>query len=139
MSKTKSKAAEALTGSPTITLKQKVNGKLVDKTFELIPYEDLPRRARRELRNALFKAAPAGDAANDKADIYLASYDAGLIALRAAGAVIDPNDDTLSAKAADELDQTIMLVGLRVLGEMNSGGGDSKNAETAEAEAEKSD
>src|SRR5690554_5569151 len=90
-------AVDALTGSPTVTLKQKENGKLVDREFELIPYEDLPRKARRELRNALFKAAPDAASATDKADVYLSAYDAGLIALRAAGAVIDPNDDTLSA------------------------------------------
>src|SRR5690606_29757549 len=93
MSKKSKKASEALTGS-TVTLKQRnAQGKLVDKTFELIPYDDLPRKARRELRNALFKAAPDGASATDKADIYLAAYDAGLIALRAAGAEIDPDDD----------------------------------------------
>lgn len=139
MSKTKSKnaAAEALVGSPTVTLKQEVNGELVDKTFELIPYADLPRRARRELRNALFKAAPDAASASGKADVYLSAYDAGLIALRAAGAVIDPNDDSLSAANADELDQLIMMVGLRTLGEMNTSGGDPKNADsqtTGEAE-----
>lgn len=131
-------AVDALTGSPTVTIKQRENGKLVDREFELIPYEDLPRKARRELRNALFKAAPDAASATDKADVYLSAYDAGLIALRAAGAVIDPNDDTLSAANADALDQTIMLVGLRTLGEMNtanSNEGDSKNAsETPEAE-----
>lgn len=139
MSKKKSdgNAAEAaLLGAGKITLQQKVNDKLVEREFELIPYTDLPRKARRELRNALFKAAPAGDSATDKADIYLSAYDAGLIALRAAGAVIDPNDDTLSAANADKLDQTIMLVGLRTLGEMNAANsdGDSKNAgETPES------
>ena len=128
MSKTKSKkASEALTG-PTVTLKQRnAQGKLVDREFELIPYDDLPRKARRELRTALFKAAPDGASATDKADIYLAAYDAGLIALRAAGAEIDPNDDSLSTANADALDQLIMLVGLRTLGEMSTGG-DSKNA-----------
>ena len=136
-------AVDALTGSPTVTLKQKENGKLVDREFELIPYEDLPRKARRELRNALFKAAPDAASATDKADLYLSAYDAGLIALRAAGAVIDPNDDTLSAQDADALDQTIMLVGLRTLGEMNTANndesGDSKNVgEETAGEPEKS-
>lgn len=132
----------ALLGSGTITIKQKENGKLVDREFDLIPYADLPRKARRELRNALFKAAPDAASATDKADVYLSAYDAGLIALRAAGAVIDPNDDTLSPANADALDQTIMLVGLRTLGEMsaanNEESGDPKNveAETVE-EAEK--
>ena len=129
--KSKGKAAEALLGGKTVTLKQRdASGRLVDREFELIPYADLPRKTRRELRNALFKAAPAGDSATDKADIYLSAYDAGLIALRAAGAVIDPNDDTLSAANADALDQLIMLVGLRTLGEMSAANsdGDSKNA-----------
>lgn len=138
MSKTKKNAAvEALIGSPTVTLKQKVNGKLVDREFELIPYADLPRRARRELRNALFKAAPDASSASQKADVYLSAYDAGLIALRAAGAVIDPNDDSLSAANADEVDQLIMMVGLRTLGEMNSStGGDPKNADSQTEEVE---
>lgn len=144
----KNAAADALTGSPTVTLKQKESdgkggSRLVDREFELIPYEDLPRKARRELRNALFKAAPDAGSATDKADVYLSAYDAGLIALRAAGAVIDPNDDSLSAANADALDQTIMLVGLRTLGEMsaanNDESGDSKNAEEDTAgEPEKS-
>ena len=138
MSKQKAKegAAGVLEGAATVTIKQKVdNGKggykLVDEEFELTPYADLPRRTRRELRNALFKAAPAADSATDKSDVYLSAYDAGLIVLRAAGAVIDPNDDTLSAANADALDQTIMLVGLKALGEMRLGNdeGDSKNAE----------
>lgn len=140
MSKTektkKTAAVDALTGSPTVTLKQLENGKLVDREFTLVPYEDLPRKARRELRNALFKAAPDAASASEKADVYLSAYDAGLIALRAAGAVIDPNDDTLTARNADALDQLIMMVGLRTLGEMsaaNSNEGDSKNAESSMA------
>lgn len=133
----------ALLGSGTVTIKQRENGKLVDREFDLIPYADLPRKARRELRNALFKAAPDAGSATDKADVYLSAYDAGLIALRAAGAVIDPNDDSLSAANADALDQLIMLVGLRTLGEMsaanNDESGDSKNAEEDTAgEPEKS-
>src|SRR5690606_14350861 len=97
MSKPKSekKRAEALLGN-TVTIKQKdKDGKPTDKTFELIPFADLPRRSRRELRNALFKAAPDESSATGKADIYLSAYDAGVIALRAAGAVIDPNDESL--------------------------------------------
>lgn len=149
MSKTKKQdtsAVDALTGSATITLKQRESDgkgghKLVDREFDLIPYGDLPRKARRELRNALFKAAPDAASATDKADVYLSAYDAGLIALRAAGAVIDPNDDSLSAKNADALDQTIMMVGLRTLGEMSAANspeqaGDSKNAESTAGEAE---
>lgn len=136
-------AEAALLGSGTVTIKQRENGKLVDREFDLIPYADLPRKARRELRNALFKAAPDAASATDKADVYLSAYDAGLIALRAAGATIDPNDDTLSAANADALDQLIMLVGLRTLGEMsaanNDESGDSKNAEEDTAgEPEKS-
>lgn len=139
----KNAAADALLGSGTVTIKQRENGKLVDREFDLIPYADLPRKARRELRNALFKAAPDAASATDKADVYLSAYDAGLIALRAAGAVIDPNDDSLSAANADALDQLIMLVGLRTLGEMsaanNDESGDSKNAEEDTAgEPEKS-
>jgi len=128
-----SSAADALTGARTVTLKQKVNGKLVDREFELIPYADLPRKARRELRNALFKAVPDDGSASEKADMYLSAYDAGLVALRAAGAEIDPNDDNLSAANADALDQLIMLVGLRTLGEMSTVGGDAGNAPETEA------
>src|SRR5690606_32158460 len=96
-------AAGVLLGAPTVTIKQRdAQGKLVDREFELIPYDDLPRRVRREIRNALFKAAPDLDSVTGKADIYLAAYDVGLIALRAAGAVIDPNDDSLSPAVADE-------------------------------------
>lgn len=140
MSKPKSEkrgAADALLGN-TVTIKQRdKDGNLVDKTVTLVPYADLPRRSRRELRNALFKAAPDESSASGKMDLYLASYDAGVIALRAAGATIDPNDESLPAADADALDQTIMLVGLRVLGEMNAGSeGDPKNAETqGESEA----
>lgn len=119
-------AAGVLLGGNKVTLKQKINGKLVDKEFELVPYADLPRKTRRELRNALFKAAPEHDAASDKADLFTASYEAGVIALRAAGAFVDPNDESLSAKTADELDKLIMAVGIRVLGEANRGGGDPK-------------
>lgn len=141
-SKTKAKkaapggAAGVLLGAPTVTIKQRdAQGNLVDRTFELTPYDDLPRQTRRQIRNAVFKAAPDLDSATGKADIYLAAYDVGLIALRAAGAVIDPNDDSLSPDVADELDQTISVVGLRVIGDMNKAGGDGKNAPAA-AEAE---
>lgn len=137
-SKTKAKkaapgsAAGVLLGAPAVTIKQRdAQGNLVDRTFDLIPYDDLPRQTRRQIRNAVFKAAPDLDSATGKADIYLAAYDVGLIALRAAGAVIDPNDDSLSAGVADDLDQTISVVGLRVIGEMNKAGGDSKNAPDA--------
>lgn len=131
-------AAGALLGAPAVTIKQRdAQGNLVDRTFELTPYDDLPRQTRRQIRNAVFKAAPDPDSATGKADIYLAAYDVGLIALRAAGAVIDPNDDSLSAGVADDLDQTISVVGLRVIGDMNKVGGDGKNApDAAEAETE---
>src|SRR5690606_25075578 len=95
------------------------------------PYEDLPRQTRRQIRNAVFKAAPDLDSATGKADMYLAAYDVGLIALRAAGAVIDPDDASLSAGVADDLDQPSSVVGLRVIGEMNKAGGDSKSAPDA--------
>jgi hypothetical protein len=141
-SKTKAKkaapgsAAGVLLGAPAITIKQRdAQGNLVDRTFELTPYDDLPRRVRREIRNALFKAAPDADAATGKADVYTSAYEAGVIVLRAAGAIIDPNDDTLPADVADETDQRIMLAGLRVFGDMNKAGGDGKNAPAA-AEAE---
>lgn len=110
---------DALTGG-TVTV--------AGQTVALLAYADMPRKARRELRNALFKAAPDAASATDKMDVFLAAYDAGVIALRAAGATIDPNDESLTTAEGDALDQTIMLVGLRVLGEMNPGG-DSKNVD----------
>src|SRR5690606_7495873 len=125
-------AAGVLLGPPAVTIKQRdAEGNLVARTCGLTPYDGLPRQTRRQIRNAVFKAAPDLDSATGKADIYLAAYDVGLIALRAAGAVIDPNDDSLSAGVADDLDQTISVVGLRVIGEMNKAGGDSKNAPDA--------
>src|SRR5690606_7005559 len=104
-------AAGVLLGAPTVTIKQRdAQGKLVDREFELIPYDDLPRQTRRQIRTAGSKAAPHPDSATGKADIYLAAYAVGLIAPRAAGAVTDPNADSLSPAVADELDQTISVV-----------------------------
>lgn len=127
--KEQSATAQVLLGSSLVTIPQLEGKEVVYKTFELVPYSDLPRKTRRELRNSLFKAAPQVDSASDKADIYLSAYDAGLVALRAAGAQINPNDESMDADLADELDQTIMVVGIRVLGEMNSGGSDNPKDE----------
>lgn len=119
--------AGLLVGGNTVA----ING----KTIDLIPFADLPRRARRELRNALFKAAPDNSSTNNKMDLYLAAYEVGLIALHASGAHIDPNDDTLDPETADELDQIITLVGFRMLGDMNAGASDPKNAAQGQNEA----
>ena len=127
MSKAKTKPVEeshdvtqVLLGHGLVTIPQREGDKVVRKTFELIAYADMPRQVRRQLRNALFKAAPSPDSTSDKADMYLSSYEAGLIALRAAGATIDPNDEELPVEDADVLDQAIMIVGLRTLGEMRT-------------------
>jgi|SRR5690625_507216 len=101
------------------------------ENIDLKPYEELTRQVRRALRNALMKAAPESDSATGKADLFLAAYDAGVILLNACGASIDPNDDSLPVDDADELDQTIMLAGMQVLGEM-TGGSPKKAGEAAE-------
>lgn len=104
------------------------------QTVKLIPYADLPRKVRRDLRNALYKAAPDQGSVSDKSDVYLAAFDAGIITLKACGVNIDPNDETLDAAEADALDQTIMIVGIRTLGSMPSSDGESKNAESNPSE-----
>lgn len=130
MSKTKSKteAAGVLLGDGTIRLKQPdAKGKLVEREFTLTPYEDLPRRVRLKVRNALAKAMPDASSVTGKPDIFDAGYEAGLVVLRAAGAIIDPDDESLPFEEAEALDAAIAAIGIKALGEMNAGG-NPKNA-----------
>lgn len=109
------------------------------KTFIIPQLDDLPRSVRRAIRQVQVKyAMPSeGDVSGGRYDVYGVSYEVGLIVARHHGAQIDPDDDSISAHAADQQDAVLTALGLRVISSSAQAGegeaGDAPNEGAASA------